>query len=124
MPGHKGLWQDAARSVSDFFADLREHDMSDNVVLIMFSEFGRRVVDNGSGTDHGAAGVAFAIGDTVKGGHYSEYPSMKKEDLQEGDLAPNYDFRGFYSTLLEDFMHLDPTEIVGGSFEKLSFINK
>jgi len=58
------------------------------------------------------------------GGHYSEYPSMNEEDLQEGDLAPNYDFRGFYSTLLEQFMGLDPTEIVGGTFEQLDFIAK
>ncbi|MEE9261950.1 MAG: hypothetical protein V3U95_05150, partial [Dehalococcoidia bacterium] len=75
-------------------------------------------------TDHGAGGVAFAIGDPVKGGHYSEYPSLKLEDLKEGDLVPNYDFRGFYSSLLEQHMGLDPTEIVDGTFEQLDFIRK
>jgi len=124
MPGHQQLWKDCSAAISDFFADLREHDAADNVVMIMFTEFGRRVRDNGSGTDHGAGGVAFAIGDPVKGGHYSEYPSMKLEDLQEGDLAPNYDFRGFYSSLLEQHMGLDPTEIVDGTFEQLDFIRK
>jgi uncharacterized protein (DUF1501 family) len=124
MAGHEQLWKDSAAAISDFFADLRANDAADNVVLIMFSEFGRRVRDNGSGTDHGAGGIAFAIGDPVAGGHYSEYPSMNEEDLQEGDLAPNYDFRGFYSTLLEQFMGLDPTEIVGGTFEQLDFIAK
>ena len=124
MPGHQQLWKDCSAAISDFFADLREHDAADNVVMIMFTEFGRRVRDNGSGTDHGAGGVAFAIGDPVKGGHYSEYPSLKLEDLQEGDLAPNYDFRGFYSSLLEQHMGLDPTEIVDGTFEQLDFIRK
>ena len=52
--------------------DLREHQASDNVLLFMFSEFGRRISDNGSGTDHGAAGVAFAVGEHVKGGIYGD----------------------------------------------------
>ena len=124
MPGHQQLWKDCSAAIADFFADLREHDAADNVVMIMFSEFGRRVRDNGSGTDHGAGGVAFAIGDPVAGGHYSEYPSMAEKDLQEGDLAPNHDFRGFYSSILEQYMGLDPTEIVGGTFEQLNFIRK
>jgi len=124
LPLHHQLWTDCSRAISDFFADLRENDAADNVVMILFSEFGRRVRDNGSGTDHGAGGVAFVIGDSVKGGHYSEFPSMKAEDLQEGDLAPNYDFRGFYSTILEQHMGLDPTEIVDGTFEQLPILQK
>ncbi len=123
LPVHAQLWKDVSAAVGDFFDDLREHDASDNVVLVMFSEFGRRVHDNGSGTDHGAGGVAFVIGDHVQGGHYSEYPSLKPEDLQTGDLVPNYDFRGFYSTLLEDWLGLDGAPIVGGRFEKLDFIS-
>ena len=71
---------------------------------MLFSEFGRRVRDNGTGTDHGAAGVAFAIGDRVNGGMYGTYPSLKPRDLTQGDLAPNYDFRGFYSTLAERWL--------------------
>ena len=124
MPGHKQLWKDSSRAVADFFADLREHNASDNVVLIMFTEFGRRVRDNGSGTDHGAGGVAIAIGEGVKGGHYSEYPSMEEKDLQEGDLAPNYDFRGFYTSLIEQHMKMDSKPMVGGAFEQLPFIRK
>ncbi len=119
---HDYLCRDLSQALVDFFTDLREHDASDNVVMIMFSEFGRRVRDNGSGTDHGAGGVAFAIGDGVKGGHYSEYPSMKAVDLDEGDLAPNYDYRGLYSTVLERHMGLDPVEIVDGNYEQLDFV--
>ena len=117
-----GLLEDLSASINDFFDDLREHDAADNVIVLMFSEFGRRTHDNGSGTDHGAAGGAFVIGDSVKGGQYSMYPSLKSQDLEQGDLVPNVDFRSIYSTILEDYMGMDAKPIVGGTFEKLGFI--
>jgi len=119
---HATLWGEVSQAVQSFFDDLREHDAADNVVMLLFSEFGRRLHDNGSGSDHGAGGVAFAIGDPVKGGQYSEYPSLKAEDLEQGDLVPNMDFRGFYSTLLEDHLKLDAKSIVEGEFEKPRFL--
>ena len=119
---HANLWTDVNRAVGDFFADLREHDAADNVIMLLFSEFGRRVMDNGSGTDHGSAGVAFAIGDQVKGGQYGEYPSTRPEDLEQGDLVPSLDFRGYYSTVLEDWLGLDAKPIVKGTFEKPAFL--
>ena len=119
---HTKLWQDISGAVDSFFADLREHDAGDNVVMMLFSEFGRRVRDNGTGTDHGAAGVAFVIGDQVKGGMYGAYPSLKPEDLTQGDLAPSYDFRGFYSTLVDRWLGLDAVPIVGGKFEQMAFV--
>ena len=122
MGMHATLWTDVSEAISDFFADLREHDAADNVVMLLFSEFGRRVHDNGSGTDHGAAGAAFVIGEPVKGGQHGEYPSRRAEDLQQGDLVPNLDFRGLYSTVLEDWLGLDATSIVKGSFEKPRFL--
>ena len=121
-PMHTKLWIDLSRAITDFFTDLREHGAGDNLIMMLFTEFGRRVRDNGTGTDHGAGGVAFVIGDRVKGGMYSEYPSLRPEDLQEGDLVPNYDFRGFYSTILEKWLGLDPVSIVGGQFEQLDFV--
>jgi uncharacterized protein (DUF1501 family) len=122
LPTHAKLWTDLSRAISDFFADLKEHDAGDNLVMMLFTEFGRRVHDNGTGCDHGAGGVAFVIGDQVKGGMYSEYPSLRPEDLQQGDLAPNYDFRGFYSTIVEKWLGLDPAPIVGGRFQQLDFV--
>ena len=119
---HEKLWSEISVAIRDFFDDLREHDAADEVVVMMFSEFGRRVRDNGTGTDHGAAGVAFVIGDRVKGGMYGTYPSLKPGDLTQGDLEPNYDFRGFYSTLAEKWLGLDPVPIVGGHFEQMSFV--
>ena len=122
MPMHQKLWTDVSNAVSDFFDDLAEHDAGDNLIMVMFTEFGRRVRDNGTGTDHGAAGGAFVIGNNVKGGMYGTYPSLKAEDLNQGDLDPNYDFRGFYSTIVEKWLGLDPVPIVGGNFEQMSYI--
>lgn len=121
---HAKLWNEVSEAVSDFWDDLREQKADDNVVMFLFSEFGRRVRDNGSGTDHGAAGVAFAIGPKVKGGMYSVYPQTRTEALEQGDLVPNQDFRGVYSTILEDWFHLDAGPIVNGRFEKPEYIKK
>ena len=87
----------------------------------MFSEFGRRVKDNGNGTDHGSGGVAFVIGDAVNGGHYSEYPSLSSNQLVEGDLKFNVDFRSIYSELLEDWLEVDARPVVKNEYEKLGF---
>ncbi|HIM18464.1 MAG TPA: DUF1501 domain-containing protein [Dehalococcoidia bacterium] len=116
------LWTEVSNAISDFWADLREHDADDNVLMFLFSEFGRRVRDNGSGTDHGAAGACFAIGPSVAGGMHSEYPQTRSEALEQGDLAPNLDFRGVYSTILEDWLGLDAVPIVNGHFEKPGFV--
>ena len=121
-PMHTKLWTDTSRAIGDFFDDLKEQDAGDNLIMMLFTEFGRRVKDNGTGTDHGAGGVAFVIGNQVKGGMYSAYPSLRPEDLNQGDLAPNYDFRGFYSTIVDRWLGLDPVPIVGGQFEQLDFV--
>jgi len=118
-----GLLTDVSNTVDTFMTDLREHDASDNVTLFFFSEFGRRVADNGSGTDHGAAGVAFALGEHVKGGVYGTYPSLEPSQQEEGgNLKFNLDFRSVYSTILEDWLQLAPEPIVGGNYERVKFI--
>ena len=122
MAAHARLWTDVSNAVSDFYQDLKEHDAGENVVVLLFTEFGRRVHDNGSGTDHGSGGIAFVVGDAVKGGLYGEYPSLEADKLLEGDLHYNNDFRGLYATLLEQWMGLDSKPITGGSFEQLDFI--
>ena len=117
-----GLWTDVSNTVDTFFTDLRDHDASDNVTLLLFTEFGRRVADNGSGTDHGAAGVAMAIGDHVKGGLYGLYPSLEPSEQEiGGNLKFNLDFRSVYSTILEDWFGLDAEPIVGGNYERVKF---
>jgi uncharacterized protein (DUF1501 family) len=122
LANHTRLWTQTSRAIGAFYDDLKEHHATDNVVLFVFTEFGRRVHDNGSGTDHGAGGAAFVIGDAVKGGLYGEYPSLEAGKLMEGDLHYNNDFRGTYATLLERWLHLDSKSIVGGTFEQLDFL--
>ena len=115
----KHLWGDISSSVAAFFQDLEEHQLGDEVTILMFSEFGRRVRDNGTGTDHGSGGVAFILGNQIKGGHYNEYPSLDPVKLIEGDLAFNNDFRGLYTDILEDWLEVEARPIVNGVFEKV-----
>ena len=120
---HAALWSDVSDTVETFFADLQDHGKAENTLLFMFSEFGRRIFDNGSGTDHGAASVAFAVGDKVKGGIYGVYPSMERSDhIEGGNLAPTMDFRQVYATIVEDWFGLDPVPVIGGNFEKIPFL--
>ena len=122
LDGHAKLWDEVAGGVGDFMDDVREHGYQDDTIILLFSEFGRRIRDNGSGTDHGSGGLAFVIGDPVKGGMYGEYPSLKEEDQLEGDLLFNNDFRQTYATILEQWLGLDAAPIVNGRFEQFDLI--
>ena len=116
------MWSEVTNAVSDLYQDLKEHHANEEVVMLMFTEFGRRVKENGSGTDHGSGSVAFVIGDSVKGGAYGEYPSLEPSKLEEGDLRWNNDFRRTYATLLDQWMGLDSKSILGASYEQFDFI--
>ena len=120
MPTHPGLLSDMSGAIMDFFHDLRDHQASDEVVMLVFTEFGRRMLDNGSGTDHGSGGGAFIIGDRVNGGLYAEYPSLERDQWEGGeDLRHNIDFRGVYGTVLEQWLDLEAAPIVNGTFEQI-----
>ena len=116
------LWGDVSNAIGDFYQDLKEHDANEEVIILLFTEFGRRVQENGSGTDHGSGSVAFMIGDGVKGGLYGEYPSLEPEKLDSGDLHWNNDFRRTYATILEKWMGLDANPILGSTYEQFDFI--
>ena len=116
------LWGDVSNAIGDFYQDLKEHNANEEVVILMFTEFGRRVVDNGSGTDHGSGSVAFLMGDAVKGGLYGEYPSLEPEKLDSGDLHWNNDFRQTYASILEQWMGLDANPILGDTYEQFDLI--
>ena len=120
----EGLLEDVSGGIFDFYLDMKNANKADDVVLFVFSEFGRRVKDNGNGTDHGSGGVAFVIGDSVEGGHYGEYPSLKSEDLIEGDLEFSLDFRSIYAELLEDWLEVDAKPVVKGIYEKVGFLRQ
>ena len=121
LPVHSKLWDDVSSSIGDFVDDVREHGYGDSTAILVFSEFGRRVKDNGSGTDHGSGGVAFLIGESVKGGLYGQYPSLKESNQLNGDLCANNDFRSVYTDILEDWFQVDSVPIVNVSFEKFDF---
>ncbi len=124
LENHAKLWHEVSTAVSDFMADLEEHGRGGDAVVMIFSEFGRRIQDNGSGTDHGSGGVAFVLGDPVKGGLYGEYPSLELSEQVEGDMAFNNDFRGIYATLLDRWMGLDPFPILDGNYEQFDMIRR
>ena len=115
---HAKLWDEVAGSVGCLMDDLKEHGTENDASILIFSEFGRRIQDNGSGSDHGSGGVAFMIGGAVNGGTYGEYPSLAEAEQIEGDLRSNNDFRSVYTGILEDWLGLDAAPIVNGQFEK------
>ena len=118
------LLRDVSGGIYDFYSDMKEHDESDDVLILVFSEFGRRVKDNGNGTDHGSGGVAFLIGDGVEGGQYGEYPSLDANKLIEGDLEFNLDFRSVYTEVLEDWMDVDARPVVNREYERVGFLSQ
>ena len=118
LPTHAQLWNDVAGSVGSLMEDLKEHGREDDAAVLIFSEFGRRIKDNGTGSDHGSGGVAFLIGGSVNGGLYGEYPSLQEAEQINGDLRPNNDFRSTYSPILDKWLGLDPDPIVNGQFEQ------
>ena len=115
---HRRLLTYTSDAVSAFVRDLERIGRADDVALMIFSEFGRRVPENVTlGTDHGAANVMFVVGNGVKGGHYGEVPSLTK--LAEGDnLAYTTDFRRVYQTLISGWLeHGRSQDILRGEFK-------
>lgn len=108
-------------AVGAFLEDLRRSEAGRNTVVVVFSEFGRRVAENGSkGHDHGKAGPMLVFGAKVNGGLYGEHPSLT--ELDEGDLVHTTDFRSVYATLIERLFHADATAVLGGDYGRLAFL--
>ncbi len=114
---HQRLLTYTSDAVSGFMQDLERIGRADDVVLMVFSEFGRRVPENVSlGTDHGAANAMFVVGKQVNGGHYGDIPSLTK--LAEGDnLAYTTDFRKVYQTIIQGWLgHQNAEQLLGDDF--------
>ena len=123
-PDHPKLLSEVSGAIMDFFQDLRDHNAAEEVAMLVFTEFGRRIKDNGSGTDHGSGGGAFIIGERVKGGLHAEYPPLEPSQWLNGeDLQHTIDYRGVYATLLEEWLGMDAPSIVGGSYEHVPVFN-
>jgi uncharacterized protein (DUF1501 family) len=113
------LLKTVSDGIAAFYSDMDEKGKANDLTIMTFSEFGRRVNENGSqGTDHGTAEPMFVIGGRVKGGLYGTYPSLT--DLDSGDLKFTTDFRQVYATVLQDWLGADPTQILSSQFQKLN----
>ncbi len=113
---HPALLEELGDATAAFFQDLTARGQADRVVLTSFSEFGRRVAENGSGgTDHGVAGPLFLAGPKVKSGLIGFTPSLT--DLDAGDLKWTVDFRTVYAALLKNWMGVDDVATLGRQFE-------
>jgi uncharacterized protein (DUF1501 family) len=118
---HQALLAELSSATRAFFQDLKGHGLDDRVVLATFSEFGRRVKENGSlGTDHGAASQVFIAGAGVKAGVHGKHPSLT--DLVEGDLKFHTDFRSVYATLLTKVLDWPAEPVLNGAFPLVDFV--
>jgi uncharacterized protein (DUF1501 family) len=117
---HSRLLMYTADAVRGFVEDLKRIGHADRVAVMMFTEFGRRVEENGSrGTDHGTATPMFVIGKGVKGGFYGQHPSLT--DLDNGNLKMTTDFRRVYATLINEWLGCDDTAaILKGRYDPLA----
>jgi uncharacterized protein (DUF1501 family) len=114
---HGKLLADLDNALESFFAEASAATRA-NTTILVYSEFGRRVEENGShGTDHGAAGVSMVLGEQVNGGIFGDQPLLT--DLNDGNLKMNIDFRSIQATLLSRFLGADDTAIIGAAHQRL-----
>jgi len=120
---HERLLKDLGDAVKAFVEDMKAQDNLSRVLVMTFSEFGRRVAENASsGTDHGAAAPMFVIGNQVKAGLLGTYPSLAPGDLFQGDLKYRVDFRSVYAAVLEEWLQTKSAPILGKQFAPLRIV--
>jgi uncharacterized protein (DUF1501 family) len=118
---HDQLMKQLATGVSAFWKDMKDQGNEDRVLMMTFSEFGRRVAQNASGgTDHGTAAPMFVIGPKLASGIVGRHPSLT--DLDHGDLKFNTDFRGVYATVLQNWLKTPSKPILGNQFPLLPIV--
>ncbi len=118
LPQHANLMRELGASLQAFLGDLEKSGESERVVVLVFSEFGRRLNENGSGgTDHGTAAPVFLLGQPVKAGLHGPYPDLTR--LEDGDPIHAVDFRRIYATLLDRWLNVPHRGILGAAFEPL-----
>jgi uncharacterized protein (DUF1501 family) len=109
-------------ALAAFLADLAAHGQQQRVVVMTWSEFGRRIAENGSGgTDHGAAAPLFVLGASVRGGLHGEPPSLTST-IDSGNLKYTVDFRSVYPTIFRDWLQADAQRVLGGSFPEVPLL--
>jgi uncharacterized protein (DUF1501 family) len=119
---HANLLRELGDSVKAFVEDLAKAGEAERVLVLVFSEFGRRLTENASaGTDHGTAAPVLLMGPPVKGGLHGPYPNLQDLD-KGGDPKHAIDFRRVYTTLLEQWLGCPSAKVLGGTFEPLSVL--
>jgi uncharacterized protein (DUF1501 family) len=119
---HDALLLDLDRSIGAFWQDIQLHNLGNRVVVMTWSEFGRRVEDNASGgTDHGTAGPLFLLGSRIRGGLYGTPPSLSNLD-EDGNLRYNVDFRQVYASVLANWIGADPELVLQGRYTRLPIL--
>lgn len=119
LPQHATLLRELSEALKAFLDDLAASQLADRVLVLCFSEFGRRVSENASlGTDHGTAGPVLLAGGGTRAGLVGKRPSLA--DLDSGDLKMTVDFRRVYATLLDDWLGVDSQAVLGERFERLT----
>jgi uncharacterized protein (DUF1501 family) len=116
---HPLLLEELSGGLAAFVADLKLMGHFNRTTVMTFSEFGRRVNENGSGTDHGEAAPMFLTGGAIKPGLHGKFPSLAAQNLHRGDVPFTTDFRKVYATLLKQWLGADDAKILGGKFEPM-----
>jgi len=117
---HERLMDTLSNALASFADDLKALGHLDRTTVMTFSEFGRRVAENGSqGTDHGEAAPLFVIGSAIKPGFHGPDPDLRREKLSRGDVAFQLDFRRIYATMLRTWLKADDTKVLGQKFDLL-----
>ena len=115
---HANLLFSLSRAMKSFVDDLKRSELDDRVVVMAFSEFGRRVNENASlGTDHGTAGPVFLAGTKIKPGFIGKSTSLT--DLEDGDLKSEFDFQQLYASLLDNWLGVSSEKVLQGKYEPL-----
>jgi uncharacterized protein (DUF1501 family) len=123
LPTQERLFRELGDAVKAFVQDLKAQGNLERVLMMTFSEFGRRVSENASGgTDHGAAAPMFVVGGNLKAGLFGKYPSLAPADLFRGDLKYTVDFRSVYAGILENWLKTKSVPILGRQFSPLAMI--
>jgi uncharacterized protein (DUF1501 family) len=121
LGAHDTLLEQLSNGVDAFYRDLEAQGNADRVLVVAFSEFGRRVAENGSnGTDHGTAAPMFVFGKRIRPGLHGSQPSLN--DLVDNDLKHSIDFRSVYATILDRWLGADPAKILGADFARVPFL--
>ena len=123
LPAHANLLAELSGAMTAFYDDMKARGQGDRVLMMTFSEFGRRAKENGSkGTDHGSGAPMFLVGGKVKSGIVGEHPSLTK--METGNLIHSIDFRRVYAAVLDHWLGVDSKSVLGDKYETLEVFEK